>query len=232
MAAMTSSVRATIVLVHGGFVDGSGWEGVYRALRKHGHHVSIVQNPTLSLDDDVAATLLVIAAAPGPVILVGHSYGGAVVTQAGNAAKVKALVYIAAFVPDRGESVDALIHNAPPGAPVPPILPPQDGFLLLDRTKFAAAFAADLPRHKADFMAASQVPWGVAALTGVVSMPAWKDKPSWYLLASKDRMIAPLAQRAMATRAGAAVLEVAASHAVYISQPHAVASWIGAAAAG
>ena len=228
----TSVGSATIVLVHGGFVDGSGWEGVYRVLRDDGCHVAIVQNSTLSLADDVAATRRVIAAVPGPVVLAGHSYGGAVVTQAGNDPRVKALVYIAAFVPDQGESVDSLLKNAPPGAPLPPILPPRDGFLLLDQKKFATAFAADVPRDKARFMAASQVPWGMAALTGVVSAPAWRNKPSWYLVAAGDRMIAPAMQRDMAARAGAKVVEVAGSHAIYISQAHAVASLIRKAAAG
>ena len=228
----TSVGSATIVLVHGGFVDGSGWEGVYRVLRDDGCHVAIVQNSTLSLADDVAATQRVIAAVPGPVVLAGHSYGGAVVTQAGNDPRVKALVYIAAFVPDQGESVDSLLKNAPPGAPLPPILPPRDGFLLLDQKKFAAAFAADVPKGKANFMAASQVPWGLAALTGVVETPAWRNKPSWYLVAAEDKMIAPAMQRQMAQRAGAMVVEVAGSHAIYISQAHAVASLIRKAAVG
>ena len=228
----TSVGLATIVLVHGGFVDGSGWEGVYRVLRDDGCHVAIVQNSTLSLADDVAATRRVIAAVPGPVVLAGHSYGGAVVTQAGNDPKVRALVYIAAFVPDQGESVDSLLKNAPPGAPLPPILPPRDGFLLLDQKKFAAAFAADVPKGKANFMAASQVPWGLAALTGVVETPAWRSKPSWYLVATSDKMIAPAMQREMAQRAGSKVVEVVGSHAIYISQAHAVASLIRKAAAG
>lgn len=228
----TSVGSATIVLVHGGFVDGSGWEEVYRVLRDDGFHVAIVQNSTLSLADDVAATRRVIAAVPGPVVLAGHSYGGAVVTQAGNDLRVKALVYIAAFVPGQGESVDSLLKNAPPGAPLPPILPPRDGFLLLDQKKFAAAFAADVPKGKADFMAVSQVPWGLAALTGVVETPAWRNKPSWYLVATSDKMIAPAMQREMAQRAGSKVVEVVGSHAIYISQAHAVASLIRKAAAG
>lgn len=231
MADITGAEAITVVLVHGGFVDGSGWEGVYGILHQDGCHVAIVQNPTLSLADDVAATLRVVAAAAGPVVLVGHSYGGAVITQAGNDPRVKALVYIAAFMPDQGESVETLLAHAPPGAPVPPILPPQDGFLLLDRKQFAAAFAADVPPHKASFMAASQVPWGMAALTGVVTAAAWRNKPSWYLLATDDHMISPVAQREMAMRAGAAVAEAAGSHAIYISQPHAVASLIRKAAA-
>jgi pimeloyl-ACP methyl ester carboxylesterase len=231
MAGIASTALATIVLVHGGFVDGAGWEGVYRALQKDGYQVSIVQNPTTSLADDVAATRRVIAAQPGPVVLVGHSYGGVVITEAGNDPKVKSLVYVAAFAPDKGESVDSLIKNPPPGAPVPPILPPQDGFLLLDQKKFAAWFAADVPKDKASFMAASQVPWGVAALTGAVSAPAWKTKPSWYLVAKDDKMIPPPAQRQMSQRAGSKVTEVAGSHAVYVSRPEAVAALIKKAAA-
>src|SRR6476659_2916698 len=163
-----------IVLVHGGFVDGSGWESVYNLLKKDGYNVAMVQNPTLSLTGDVAATKLVIHQQDGPVILVGHSYGGAVITEAGNDPKVVGLVYIAAFAPDKGESVNSLIKDPPPGAPVPPILPPQDGYLFLDKTKFAASFAADVEPEKAAFMADSQVPWGVEALSGTISEPAWK----------------------------------------------------------
>jgi pimeloyl-ACP methyl ester carboxylesterase len=220
-----------IVLVHGGFVDGSGWEGVYRALRKSGHSVAIVQNSTASLADDVAATRRVLAAQAGPVILVGHSYGGVVITEAGNDAKVTALVYVAAFAPDHGESVSALIKDPPPGAPVPPILPPQDGYLFLDQRKFHASFAADLDAEKAAFLADSQVPWGVAALDGAITEPAWKSKRSWYLVATQDRMIPPAAQRAMSQRAGSTVVEVSGSHAVYVSQPDAVAALIEEAVA-
>jgi pimeloyl-ACP methyl ester carboxylesterase len=232
MAAIASTALATIVLVHGGFVDGAGWEGVYKNLQKDGYNVTIVQNPTTSLADDVAATKRVIAAQPGPVILVGHSYGGVVITEAGNDPKVKGLVYVAAFAPDKGESVDTLIKNPAPGAPVPPILPSQDGFLLLDQKKFAASFAADVPKDKANFMAASQVPWGVNALAGAVTTPAWKNKPSWYLVATDDKMIPPPAQRNMSKRAGSKVVEVAGSHAVYVSRPDAVAALIKKAAAG
>jgi pimeloyl-ACP methyl ester carboxylesterase len=185
MASTSHSDIRNIVLVHGGFVDGSGWEGVYRALKKDGFKVSIVQNPTLSLAGDVEATRRVIAAQEGPVVLVGHSYGGAVITEAGNDPKVEALVYIAAFAPDAGESVNSLIKDPVPGAPVPPILPPQDGFLLLDRTKFAASFAGDLDPEQAAFMADAQVPWGVEALAGTISEPAWKSKPSWYLVSTR-----------------------------------------------
>jgi pimeloyl-ACP methyl ester carboxylesterase len=221
---------ANIVLVHGGFVDGAGWEGVYKILKGNGHNVRIVQNPTITLKDDVAVTKRVLAELEGPAILVGHSYGGVVVTEAGNDSKVAGLVYITAFAPDKGESVAKLIQNPPPGAPAPPILPPQDGFLFLDRAKFAASFAADVEPEKAAFMADSQVPWGVAALSGEVSEPAWKAKPSWYLVATDDKMIPPDAQRAMSKRAGSTVVEVKGSHAIYVSQPGAVADLIEQAA--
>jgi pimeloyl-ACP methyl ester carboxylesterase len=222
----------SIVLVHGGFVDGSGWEGVYRILTRDGYKVSIVQNPTISLKDDVAVTKRAIAAAEGDVILVGHSYGGAVISEAGTGPKVAGLVYITAFALDTGESVGKLIANPPPGAPVPPILPPRDGFLMLDRAKFAALFAADVKPELADFMASSQVPWGLDALNGEVTAPAWKNKPSWYLVATDDHMIPVPAQRMMAQRAGAKVTDQAASHAVYVSQPEAVAAVIKQAAKG
>jgi pimeloyl-ACP methyl ester carboxylesterase len=230
MPSTSNSDIRNIVLVHGGFVDGSGWEGVYRALKKDGFKVSIVQNPTLSLAGDVEATKRVIAAQDGPVVLVGHSYGGAVITEAGNDPKVEALVYIAAFAPDAGESVNTLIKDPVPGAPVPPILPPQDGFLLLDRTKFAASFAGDLNPEQAAFMADSQVPWGVEALAGTISQPAWKSKPSWYLVSTEDRMIPPPAQHFMSKRAGASVVEAVGSHSIYVSQPAAVAGLIASAA--
>jgi pimeloyl-ACP methyl ester carboxylesterase len=221
-----------VVLVHGGFVDGSGWQGVYNILKKDGYNVSIVQNPTTSLADDVAVTKRTLAAQNGPAVLVGHSYGGVVITEAGTDPTVAGLVYIAAFAPDKGESVSALIKNPPPGAPVPPILPPQDGYLFLDRTKFHASFAADVSADAAAFMADSQVPWGLDALDGAVSEPAWKTKPSWYLVATEDRMIPPDAQRAMSKRAGSHVTEVSGSHAVYVSQPAAVAALIVKAANG
>jgi pimeloyl-ACP methyl ester carboxylesterase len=219
-----------IVLVHGGFVDGSGWEGVYSILKKDGYNVSIVQNPTISLKDDVAATKRVLAGQDSAAILVGHSYGGAVITQAGNDSKVVGLVYITAFAPDKGESVASLIKNPPPGAPVPPILPPQDGYLLLDKAKFPASFAGDVEPEKAAFMADSQVPWGVEALSGTISEPAWKSKPSWYLIATDDKMIPPDAQRFMSKRAGSTVVEAKGSHAIYVSQPRAVAALIEQAA--
>jgi pimeloyl-ACP methyl ester carboxylesterase len=224
------STSVAIVLVHGGFVDGSGWQDVYHLLKKDGYSVSVVQNPTLSLDGDVAATRQVIDAQTERVVLVGHSYGGVVITEAGTHPKVAGLAYIAAFAPDTGESVSSLIANPPPGAPVPPIVPTGDGFLLLDRAKYDDAFAADLDTDQAAFMADSQVPWGVDALNGTISEPAWRIKPSWYLVATEDRMIPPPAQRSMARRAGAAVVEVAGSHAIYVSQPAAVAALVKQAA--
>ncbi len=225
-----NAAPTNVVLVHGGFVDGSGWRDVYHLLRKDGFNVSIVQNPTLSLEGDAVATKQIIDAQDGPVILVGHSYGGAVITEAGTDVNVAALVYIAAFAPDKGESVNTLIADPPPGAPVPPILPPRDGFLFLDRAKFAASFAADVSADEAQFMADSQVPWGLDALGGSVTDPAWRVKPSWYLVATEDRMIPPPAQRAMSERAGSTVVEVAGSHAIYVSQPQAVADLIKQAA--
>jgi pimeloyl-ACP methyl ester carboxylesterase len=230
MATNANTAQAAIVLVHGGFVDGSGWEEVYRILKKDGYGASIVQNPTHSLAEDVAVTRRVIAGQKGPVILVGHSYGGVVITEAGNDPSVAGLVYIAAFAPDRGESVASLIQNPPPGAPVPPILPPQEGFLMLDKAQFAASFAADVAPEKADFMANSQVPWGLEALNGAVSEPAWQSKPSWYLVSTDDRMIPPPAQRSMSKRAGSSTVDVKGSHAVYVSQPQAVADLIEKAA--
>jgi pimeloyl-ACP methyl ester carboxylesterase len=221
-----------VVLVHGGFVDGAGWEGVYRILRQDGHTVSIVQNPTVSLADDVAATKLVLAAQDRPVILVGHSYGGVVITEAGNDPTVAGLVYVAAFAPDRGESVATLIKDPPSGAPVPPILPPQAGYLFLDKAKFHASFAADVDAERAAFMADSQVPWGLGALSGTISEPAWRTKPSWYLVATEDKMIPPAAQRVMATRAGSTVVEERGSHAIYVSRPAAVAALIEEALKG
>ncbi|MER6176742.1 alpha/beta hydrolase [Streptosporangium sp. NPDC001681] len=227
-----SSTAANVVLVHGGFVDGSGWQPVYDLLKRDGYRVSIVQNPTLTLDGDAEATRLILDRQDGPTVLVGHSYGGAVISEAGNHPRVSALVYIAAFAPDKGESVNTLIADPLPGAPVPPILPPVNGFLFLDRDKFHASFAGDLPASQAEFLADSQVPWGIGALGGTVTEPAWRTKPSWYLVATDDRMIPPPAQRAMSERAGATVVEAVGSHAIYVSRPEAVAALIKKAAAG
>ena len=221
-----------VVLVHGGFVDGSGWQGVYESLSRDGFRVSIVQNPTLSLAGDAQATRQIIDAQDGPVVLVGHSYGGAVITEAGTHPNVAALVYVCAFAPDKGESVGSLIAGFPAGGPQPPILPPRDGFLFLDRDKFHASFAADLPAGLAAFMADSQVPWAVEAPAAAITEAAWRTRPSWYLVTSEDRMIPPPAQHAMAAKIGAAVSEVTASHSVYVSQPEAVATLIAQAAAG
>ncbi|MER5973653.1 alpha/beta hydrolase [Streptomyces sp. NPDC002055] len=222
--------KPAIVLVHGGFVDGAGWRAVYDLLVRDGYRVAVVQNPTLSLQGDAAATRLIVDEQDGPVVLVGHSYGGAVITEAGTDPKVAALVYIAAFVPDADDSVDTLIGSFPTDVPGPPILPPKDGFLFLDRDKFPAAFAGDLPADLAAFMADSQVPWGVDALGGQVTEPAWRTKPSWYMVTTDDKMIPPPAQRSMSGRAGATTVEVAGSHSIYVSQPAAVADLIKQAA--
>jgi pimeloyl-ACP methyl ester carboxylesterase len=220
----------SVVLVHGAFADGSGWEGVYKILKRDGYPVTIVQHPTVSLDDDVAVTGRAIKAQSGAVVLVGHSYGGMVVSAAGNDPKVGALVYVAAYVPDKGESLQTLIGNTPPDGPAPPILPPQDGFLALDQAQFAAAFAADVNADKAAFMAASQVPFGVGALSTPVATPAWRAKPSWYVVATGDKMIPPSYERTMAKRADAIVTEADGSHAIFVSKPDVVASVIEQAA--
>ncbi len=223
---MNATTAPAVLLIHGGFVDGSGWRGVYDRLRAQGHRVAVVQNPTVSLEGDVAATKQILDEIDGPVVLVGHSYGGVVITETGSDPRVAGLVYIAAFAPDKGESVNTLIANPAAGAPVPPILPPKDGYLFLDRDKFHDSFAGDLPADEAAFMADSQVPWGVDALGGAVTEPGWRSKPSWYLVAADDRMIPPQAQREMAQRAGATVQEVPGSHSVYVSQPQAVADLV------
>jgi len=230
--AQSSDRINNVVLVHGAFVDGAGWEPVYRQLRAKGYKVSVVQHPTRSLAGDVAATKSVLDSLDEPAVLVGHSYGGVVVTEAGNDAKVARLVYIAAFAPDAGESVQTLSSKPAPGATPPPILPPVDGFLLIDKSRFAAAFAADVPAPRAAFLADAQLPWGVEAFAGAVTTAAWRHKPSWFLVAGDDRMIPPDAQRGMAQRAGAAVSEVRSSHAVYESMPTEVVAIIEKAATG
>jgi len=228
----STAVVKNIVLVHGGLVDGSGWKDVYKILKKDGYTVSIVQEPTIALPDDVAVTKRVIDGQNGPVILVGHSYGGVVITEAGNDPKVAGLVYVTAFAPDKGESAAALIKSAPPGAPAPPILPPQDGYIFLDKAKFPAFFAADVNPDVASFMADSQVPWGVEALGGAITQPAWRTKPSWFLITTEDKMIPPDAQRAMSKRAGSTVVEVKSSHSVFLSHAQAVVHLIEQAATG
>jgi pimeloyl-ACP methyl ester carboxylesterase len=229
---MATTRNFNVVLVHGAFADGAGWAGVYKLLRAEGFAVSVVQNPTTSLAADLTATKLVLDVQDKPVILVGHSYGGVVITEAGNHPNVARLVYIAAFAPDKGESVGKLIANPVPGAPAPPILPPRDGFLLLDRAKFHEAFAADISAEDAAFMADAQVPWGLNAVGGEVTQPAWASKPSHYLVTTEDRMVPPDAQRFMAKRAGAKVVEKRGSHAIYVSQPNVVADLIAEAAGG
>ncbi|MEP9368927.1 alpha/beta hydrolase [Xanthobacter sp. VNH20] len=223
--------KPTIVLVHGAFVDGSGWAGVHRILTTDGYKVVVVQNPTTSLADDIAATKRAIASAGGRVVLVGHSYGGVVITEAGTDPKVAALIYVAAFAPDATESVAKLVPPPAPDAPPSPILPPVDGFLSIDKTAFPAAFAADADPQVARFMADSQVPWGVQAFAGQVTVPAWKSRPSWYLIPKDDRIIPPAAQRAMAGRAHAKIQEAAGSHAIYVTDPKATATVIEEAAA-
>ena len=235
MPATPDSDAMHVVLVHGAWADGSGWEAVHGSLRKQGFSVGVVQNPTISLSDDVRATRRVMASqSDRPVILVGHSYGGAVITEAGNDPGVVALVFIAGWVPDKGESVFSMFENfrkdAPPDTPTPPILPPQDGFLLLDRAGFPRAFAGDVDPERAAFMADAQVPWGLEAAGGTIGQAAWRSKPSWYLVTTEDRMIPPPAQRFMAERAGATVVEAAGSHAVFLSRPSAVVELIARAA--
>jgi pimeloyl-ACP methyl ester carboxylesterase len=230
MSQSSSSAGPAIVLVHGAFVDGSGWEDVYQILRKDGYPVSIVQNPTESLAGDVATTRRAVSAQEGPVLLVGHSYGGMVITEAGNDPKVVGLVYINAFAPDAGESVGAIIEDPPPDAPVASFPPPQDGYFLLDKDTFPQAFAGDVDAEKAAFMAASQVPFGLPAVAETIKEAAWKTRPSWYLTADSDRIIPPALQRRMFERAGSTVVEVPGSHAIYVSRPDAVAALIERAA--
>lgn len=221
----------SIVLVHGAFVDASGWQPVYERLTQQGHEVLVVQNPTITLAGDVEATRRAIAAAQFPVVLVGHSYGGAVITEAGDHPKVKALAYIAAFVPDVGESV-AELNEAPvePGEAKAPVIPPQDGYLVVEPARFAAAFAADFDPAVAGFMAAAQVPWGLGAASAPLSRAAWKTKPSFYLVATDDRMVPPSSQRRMAARAGARLFEIHSSHAAMLSHPLDVSNFIVTAA--
>lgn len=219
-------MSATVVLVHGGFVDGSGWRGVYDELRADGVDVRVVQNPTTSLADDAAITRDILDKVDGPVVLVGHSYGGAVITEAGTHGKVAALVYITAFAPDQGESVNRLIGGFPQDGPQPPILPPVNGYLFLDRSRYHDSFAADVSDEEAAFHADSQVPWGLEALGGIITEAAWRSKPSWYLHVTEDRMIPPVAQKSMAARIGATVVETPGSHAVYVSRPKTVADII------
>ncbi len=214
-----------IVLVHGAWADGSGWEGVHKILTDAGYNVTIVPSPNTSLSDDVKITRAVLSQQNGPTVLVGHSYGGVVISEAGNHPNVKALVYVAAFVLDVGESLAKMLQDAPPD-PNSPVLPPADGFIWLDRSKFHANFCADVPAAKARFMADSQVPVGLAAFGTDLTAAAWKSKKSWYIVSTEDKMIPPDAERGMAKRANAQVTEIKSSHAVYISHASEVASVI------
>jgi pimeloyl-ACP methyl ester carboxylesterase len=225
------SNNLSVVLVHGAFVDGSGWQAVHTLLSEDGYEVLVVQNPTVTLEGDVAATERAIAAARHPVVLVGHSYGGAVVTEAGDNPKVKAIAYVAAFVPDAGESVAAL-NEAPAeaGESKAPVLPPEEGYLIVDPVQFPDAFAADVDPATTRFMAAAQVPWWLGAATAPVTRVGWKVKPTFYLVAKADRMVPPSAQRRMAERAGARLSEIDSSHGAMLSHPQEVAAFISAAA--
>ena len=218
----------SIVLVHGAWADGSGWEEVHNILTEKGFNVTIVPNPNTSLADDARITKAVLLQ-NGPTVLVGHSYGGAIITEAGDHPNVKALVYVAAFVLDAGESLFKMLKDAPPD-PNSPILPPADGFIWLDKNKFHANFCADVPSSKAKLMADSQVPLGLAAFNTDLSVAAWKTKKSWYIVATEDKMIPPDAERGMAKRANAEVTEIKSSHAVYISHASEVARVIEKAA--
>jgi len=226
--AAPSGAAKNIVLVHGAFADGSGWQAVYTILTRDGYKVSMVQPPETSLDDDIAATKRVLDAQDGPTVLVGHSYGGIVITGAGNHVHVKSLVYIAAFQPDAGESLASLETATP--SPAAPLKPSADGFLYVDPAVFHADFAADIPSAQADFMAASQVGISVKAVTGTVTVPAWKAKPSFAVVATQDHMISPTLERSMYKRSNSVVVELPSSHAVYISHPAEVAALIERAA--
>jgi pimeloyl-ACP methyl ester carboxylesterase len=227
LAAPAGSVK-NVVLVHGAFVDGSGWKAVAAILTKDGYKVSIVQPPETSLEDDIAATNRVLDAQDGPTVLVGHSYGGAIITGAGRNANVKSLVYVAAFQPDDGESIASLGGSMPPAGA--PLKPSSDGFLYIDPTKFHADFAADLPATEASFMARSQVGLSVKAATAGATSSAWKTKPSFAVVATEDRSINPDLERKMYKRSNATTIELRSSHAVYMSHPVEVAALIEKAA--
>jgi len=222
--------QTSIVLVHGAFVDASGWKSVYDLLTKDGYEVLVVQNPTVTLEGDAAATEQVIAAAKHPVVLVGHSYGGAVVTQAGANPKVRSVVYIAAFAPDIGETVLQLASAETPGEPHAPLLPPNNGFLMVETAKFPDAFAAGVDPSLTRFMAASQVPWGLGAVGAKLTQAAWKDRPTYFMVTTKDHMVPPSSQRMMAKRANATVTEIVSPHAVMLAHPREVAAFIEKAA--
>ncbi|HEY0316633.1 MAG TPA: alpha/beta hydrolase [Sphingomonas sp.] len=226
-AAVAAPVR-NVVLVHGAFADGSGWKPVADILRKDGYHVSIVQEPLTSVEDDAAATKRVLDQQDGPAVLVGHSYGGAVITAAGDHPNVSALVYVAAFAPDQGETLGGLVQGTPPASNS--IRPTKDGFLFINQADFDADFAGDLPKAEADFMAISQMPIAGKTFGEPFAAPAWKAKPSYGIVATGDRMINPQLERTMYARAHARITEVKGSHVIFISQPRAVATVIETAA--
>ena len=219
-----------VVLVHGAFADGSGYKALYEALTQKGYHVTVVQNPLTSLEDDVAATKLALDKQDGPTILAGHSWGGAVITEAGNHPKVAALVYIAAFQPDNGESALQWFQSAPP-APENGVLPPDEkGIVYYDKNKFHAGFCADVPNAEADFMYASQGAFYAKGFTTTISNAAWRNKPTFGIVATDDKSIVPGIQRNMYKRSNTKVTEIKGSHAVYVSQPAKVAAVIMEAA--
>ncbi len=219
-----------IVLVHGAFADGSGWKGLYDILTKRGYHVSVVQNPLTSLEDDVAATKVVLDQQDGPTILVGHSWGGAVITEAGNDPKVVGLVYVAAFQPDAGESALQWLKTAPPAPENGVLSPDEKGIVYYDKAKYHAGFCADLSKEEAEFMYASQGAFYAKGFVTPITHAAWKDKPAYAVVATEDKSINPIIQRNMYKRSGTIMTEVKGSHAVYISQPKAVADVIETAA--
>ncbi|WP_343590602.1 alpha/beta hydrolase [Flavobacterium sp.] len=224
--AQTTPKIKNVVLVHGAFADGSGWQGLYQILTKKGYNVTIVQNPLSSLEDDVNATNLALDKQDGPTILVGHSWGGTVITEAGNHPKVAALVYVAALQPDNGENSIQWLQTAPP-APENGVLPPDDkGIAYYDKAKFHAGFAGDLSKEQADFMYASQGAFHAQGFGTPITKAAWKTKPSYGIVATEDKSIVPSIQHAMYKRSNTKITEIKGSHVVFISQPQKVANVI------
>jgi len=228
LAPIADAAVKNIVVVHGAFADGSGWEAVADILRKDGYTVAVVQPPETSFAEDIKATKSLIDRQSGPVVLVGHSYGGAVITEAGNNPKVSALVYIAAFALDAGESCATIEKNMPPASNSTKAT--SDNYFYIDQASFATDFAADVPPAKAQFMAESQVLISADSFTGAVKTPAWKSKPTWYMVATADREINPDQERMMAKRAHAKTVEVKSSHAAYVAHPKETAKLIEEAA--
>jgi pimeloyl-ACP methyl ester carboxylesterase len=230
---VTGGIRAAIknvVLVHGAFADGSGWKALFTVLTKNGYKVTVVQNPLTSLEDDVKAAQVVLDNQDGPTVLVGHSWGGAVITEAGNHPKVAALVYVAAFQPDNGESALQWLQTAPP-APENGVLPPDEkGIVYYDKAKYHAGFCADIPKEEADFMYASQGAFYAKGFVTNITHAAWRDKPTYATLAMEDKSIDPSIQHAMYKRSKTKVTEVKGSHVIFMSQPEAVAKVVMQAA--